>query len=162
MSRTRRRLFWVVVAAQAVVPLAMIGWSEVALATGERVRLATAPVDPVDLFRGRYVTLRYEISSLPVDREATPGETVYVPLRQSGDIWVGTRATTARPESGTFIRGHVRDGGAGRARIEYGIETYYADEDEAPELERSTGRLLVDVVLDDDGGARIDGIEARD
>ena len=37
-----------------------------ALASGTRVTLKTAPVDAVDPLRGRYVTLSYEISSLPV------------------------------------------------------------------------------------------------
>jgi hypothetical protein len=54
------------------------------------------------------------------------------------------------------IRGDAGDGFA-----VYGIETYYADEDEAPRLEGLQGRLLVDIVLDDDGKARIDGVRVR-
>ncbi len=165
MTARRRLAFWALVAAQALVPLVLVGWNEVALATGERVRLATVPVDPLDLFRGRYVTLRYGISSLRVNGDVERGATVYVPLTKGGGgVWSGSYATPIRPEGGTFIRGRVTSRPAGAVTIEYGIETYYADEDEAPELEQSAGRgrLYVDVVLDDDGGAKIDGIERAD
>jgi uncharacterized membrane-anchored protein len=142
------------VALQAVVPLALIGWNELALATGETVTLRTVPVDPIDLFRGRYVTLRYDISSLRRPPGADPGDTVYVPLHRVGDYWTGERAWPTPPREHPFIRGRITSSG-----ITYGIETYYADEDEARRLERRAGTLAVRVVLDEDGRARISGIE---
>lgn len=155
MSRARRLVFVALVVAQALVPLGLIGWNELALARGTEVRLRTVPVDPVDLFRGRYVTLSYEISNLPVEGAAR-GDTVYVELARRGDVWTGDRASLVRPDGdGPFIRGVVTAGG-----IEYGIETYYADEDEAQRLEReAAGRLHVDVVLDADGRGRVAGVE---
>lgn len=156
MSPRRRLLFWTLVAVQALVPLGLIAWNEVALAHGTEVVLRTAPVDPLDLFRGRYVTLSYEISSLPATG-ARDGDTVYVALRRSGDRWTGDAATLTRPAGGTFIRGTYTG-----SRIEYGIETYYADEDEARRLEREArDRLDVRVVLDDDGKARIEDMSVR-
>ena len=155
MSRRRRLAFWTLVALQALVPLGLIGWNEVALATGTEVTLRTVPVDPIDLFRGRYVTLRYEISRLSPPADVRPGDRVDVPLHRAGEHWTGTRALRERPDGGTFIRGTVTDGG-----VVYGIETYYADEDEARSLERRAGELVVHVVLGDDGRARVSGIEA--
>ena len=151
MSR-RTAAFVVLVALQALVPLALIGWNEVQLARGTDVVLRTVPVDPVDLVRGRYVALRYDISSL----SARPGTTVYVPLRRAGDHWTGTYLVTEKPGDGLFIRGRATPSG-----IVYGIETYYADEDEARRLERAAGSLLVQVSLDGDGKARIEGVEVR-
>jgi uncharacterized membrane-anchored protein len=158
MSAPRRLAFWSLVALQALVPLGLIGWNEAKLALGDEVRLKTAPVDPYDLFRGRYVTLRYEISSVPGAREVQPGDTVYVSLRDTGDRWRATgRAQLERPGAGTFIRGRMTQAG-----IVFGIETYYADEAEALALEEETGAegLYVDVVLDGEGDAQIAGIEA--
>ena len=156
MSPRRRLVFLALVAAQLLVPLGMIGVNELALATGTKVTLLTRPIDPLDPFRGRYVALGYEISSL-ADLRARPGSTVWVELEPRGDRWVARRVHTSEPETDRpFIRGVVRDG-----RVVYGIETFYADEDEAPRLERLQGRLLVDVVLDDDGEARIDGVRVR-
>lgn len=154
MSRPRRIAFAVLVAAQLVLPLGMIAANELALATGTKVTLRTAPVDPLDPFRGRYVELDYEISNL-TEWSDRPGTVVWVELVKQRDHWVVYRAHLTRPETRrTLIRGVVRNG-----RVEYGIETYYADEDEAPRLQ---GRqLLVEVVLDDDGQARIDEVRVR-
>jgi len=150
---TRRTFaFALVVGVLALIPLAAIGWNELQLARGQDVVLRTQPVDPVDLVRGRYVALRYDISGL----QGPVGKTVYVPLREQGDYWTGSVATTEKPEDGVFIRGV-----ATRSGIVYGIETYYADEDEARRLERVSGSLRVRVSLDDRGKARIEGVEVR-
>ena len=151
MTRRRRLLFVALVAAQALLPLSLIAWNEQALASGPRVTLKTAPVDPVDPFRGRYVTLRYEISSLPTG--FGPSAVVYVPLSDGGETWLGGTPTNARPDGATFIRGYVSPSG----RIEFGIGRYFTDEDEAQRLE-AAGPLLVDVALSDDGVARIAGV----
>jgi len=149
MSSRRRRAFVLLVAAQALLTLVLIGWNERALASGTHVTLRTAPVDPVDLFRGRYVTLTYELGR--VSAFGPEGTTVYVPLRRAGDVWVGGPPSLVRPDE-TFIRGVVTPSG-----IRFGIERYFTDEREARRLE-AAGPLLVDVVLDDDGGARIAGV----
>jgi uncharacterized membrane-anchored protein len=151
---TRRTLaFAVLVGLQALLPLLLIGWNEVQLARGEDVVLRTVPVDPIDLVRGRFVELRYEISSL----SAPEGSTVYVPLHREGDRWTGGVALTTKPDDGVFIRGRATSRG-----IVYGIETYYADEDEARRLEREAREGLdVRVSIDGDGQARIEGLEVR-
>jgi uncharacterized membrane-anchored protein len=154
VSRGRRLGFFGVVAVLVAVPLAVIGYNELKLATGEEVRLRTEPVDPIDFFRGRYVTLNYEISRVPLDvSETAPGTTVYVPLRDVGEFWKGQAAMTERPSGGRFIRGRVGSGG----QIRYGIETYFTDERKAKRYENAagSGTLYVDVILDDEGGAKI-------
>jgi uncharacterized membrane-anchored protein len=42
----------------------MIGYRHYWIETGEKIMLRVEPVDPRDLFRGDYVSLSYEISSL--------------------------------------------------------------------------------------------------
>jgi uncharacterized membrane-anchored protein len=154
VSPRRRLVFLLLVAAQLVLPLGLIGVNELALATGTKVTLATAPVDPLDPFRGRYVALNYDISNLG-GWNRRPGTVVWVELVKQGDVWVVYRAHETRPDTDrVLIRGEVRNG-----RVEYGIETYYADEDEASRLERE--HLLVDVVIDDDGEAQIDEVRVR-
>jgi uncharacterized membrane-anchored protein len=151
----RRLVFVIVVAAQLILPLAMIGANELALATGTKVTLLTAPVDPLDPFRGRYVELSYEISRLPA-WAATKG-TAYVELERRGDRWVVYDVHPIHPHGDRPV---IRGQATGRSVV-YGIETYFVDEDEAPRLERVQGRLLVDVVVDADGKARIDGVRVR-
>jgi len=165
MSRARRIAFWAVVAAQALFPLTMVALNETALASGNDVRLQAVPVDPHDPFRGEYVALAYEISNLPAPPGAQVGDTVYVVLEPKGGAWGGSVASLDYPVGDVrFIRGHITELYDGRARIEYGIETYYVEEGRGPELEDAISRsaLYVDVVLDDDGGARIDEVVIED
>jgi uncharacterized membrane-anchored protein len=163
MSRARRLVFIALVAAQALAPLAMAAAKEANLAFGATVRLRTVPVDPLDVFRGRYVRLRYEISQLPAQPGARAGDTVYVVLAHSDDAWSGSQATLTRPgEGATFIRGRVvsRLDGAAEAEIEYGIETAYVDERKAARYEQAAreGTVYVDVALDEEGGGMIEKV----
>jgi uncharacterized membrane-anchored protein len=158
MNGRRRIAFAVVAAVQALVLLALIGFNQVALATGDKVTLRTVPVDPVDLFRGQYVALRYTISNVNVPAGAQVGDTVYVPLSEHDGYWDGSFGYAEPPLGGEFIRGVIRYAGDGSADVEYGIETYYADEDEARELGEA-GTLNVTVVLGDNGHARISRVE---
>lgn len=59
----------------------------------------------------------------------------------------------------SFIRGRVRRGGS----IEYGIETFYVEEGQARRYEQAMfdRRLYSDVVLDDDGKARLKDLVIR-
>lgn len=51
------------------------------LSSGTEIRLATAPVDPRDIFRGDYVILTYEISTIRLDQLSTTPKTF-----QDGDV----------------------------------------------------------------------------
>ncbi|MGD1935125.1 MAG: GDYXXLXY domain-containing protein [Candidatus Phaeomarinobacter sp.] len=87
------------------------------LSSGTEVRLATAPVDPRDIFRGDYVILTYDISRLPVDRLAedpdqfSGGDTVYVTLSEATTgLWQATAMHHRQPEAdaGTVsIKGRI-------------------------------------------------------
>ena len=162
MSRRRRLALLVVVCVQLAVPLALAGLVEADLAFGREIRLRAQPVDPLDVFRGNYVVLRYDISNLPVLGEVRRGETVCARLDESDGVWRASYADPGRP-SGTVICGRARDdAGAGESvGIEYGIETYYASAERAREIESSiaAGDLYVVVDLDDDGSARIEKLE---
>jgi len=164
VSRRRRIALAAVVCVQLAVPLALAALAEADLAFGQEIRLRARPVDPLDVFRGNYVVLRYEISSLPVLGEVRQGETVCARLEESDGEWRASYADPARP-SGTVICGRARnDAGPGETvAIEYGIETYYASAERAREIEGSIarGQLYVVVDLDDDGSARIERLEGE-
>ena len=72
-----------------------------------------SPVDPRDLFRGDYVRLTYEISSLDLDRLSVkevfrPKEKVYVILEQETDgPWKAAGVAKSRPSGKKFIQGMV-------------------------------------------------------
>jgi uncharacterized membrane-anchored protein len=162
VSRGRRIALLAVVCVQLALPLALAGLAAADLAFGEEIRLRAEPVDPLDVFRGNYVVLRYEISSLPVLGDVRRGETVCARLEESDGESRASSADPARP-SGTVICGRAKDDAvAGESvGIEYGIETYYASAEKAREIEESIarGQLYVVVDLDDNGSARIERLE---
>ena len=165
MSRRRRIALLVVVCVQLALPLAMAGLAAADLAFGEEIKLKAQPVDPLDIFRGNYVVLRYEISTLPVLGEVRRGETVCARLEKSDGVWRASYADPGHP-SGTVICGRARDDASPGTSvgIEYGIETYYASAERAREIESSIagGQLYVVVDLDEDGSARIKRLEGAD
>jgi uncharacterized membrane-anchored protein len=150
---TRRVAFWLLVGAQALVPLGLAGWNE-AFPAKRHVLIQVQPVDPHDLMRGEYVALSYGISRLDA-----PAGTVYVPLYRLDGAWTGNRTLTEQPNGGTFIRG--RSNGSGR--IDYGIETFYVPEGKARSYEEAVlqRRLYARVALAGDGRARLEGLVIR-
>ena len=163
MSRRRRIALLVVVLVQLAVPLALAGIAAADLAFGREIRLRARPVDPLDVFRGNYVVLRYDISTVTVPADVSRGERLCVSLSESDGVWTGRYGLPERPGGGTAICGRARsDAGPGQSvGVEYGIETYYASEARAQEIERSigSGETFVVIDLDEDGSARIERIE---
>jgi uncharacterized membrane-anchored protein len=162
VSRGRRIALVVVVCVQLALPLALAGLAEADLAFGQEIKLKAQPLDPLDVFRGNYVVLRYEISSLPALGEVRRGETVCARLQESDGVWRASYADAGHP-TGTVICGRARnDASPGESvRIEYGIETYFASAERAREIESAIaqGDLYVVIDLDDDGSARIKRLE---
>ena len=164
MSRRRRIALLVVVCAQLAVPLAMAGLAAADLAFGDEIKLRAQPVDPTDLFRGNYVVLTYEISRLQVVYPVSKGQQLCADLFQSAPGVYGARsAYDYPPRGGKEICGRALNDARGgeSVGIEYGIETYYASEEGAKEIEDSIarGQLFVVVDLDEDGSARIKSLE---
>jgi uncharacterized membrane-anchored protein len=73
--------------------------------------------------------------------------------------WSSSCARSAPPGS-PGGRSSNRDG-RDRVRVEYGIETYFANEERAHEIESAIagGQLYVVVDLDEDGSARIEKLD---
>ena len=65
MSKHKYRLiaFGVLALVQVAIPLVMIGNYEEVLSTGNLHKFRTAPIDPYDPFRGRYVSLRFDATT---------------------------------------------------------------------------------------------------
>jgi uncharacterized membrane-anchored protein len=164
VTRRRRLALLAVVGVQLALPLALAGIAAADLAFGDEIRLQARPVDPLDVFRGNYVVLTYDISRLQVVREVRAGQRLCADLYQSAPGVYGARYAYDFPQDdGKSICGRAREDARGgeSVGIEYGIETYFASAERAREIEDSIarGELYVVVDLDSDGGARIEGLE---
>lgn len=148
-------LFWLVIIA------VFIGTKEFTLRTGEEVLLKTVPVDPRDLFRGDYVILRYEISTLPLSKipadsaDFKIGNTVFAVLKKENGYGVAAGIYKHIPTNEKlFIKGKVKSFGGKELFVEYGIESYFVPEGKGAGI--SAGRdLSVKVSIDKFGNAAI-------
>lgn len=68
---------------QLAIPGKMIWDKERILDLGKEFKFETAPIDPTDPFRGKYIVLQYKESSIALDSEIDwkEGEGIYVVLR---------------------------------------------------------------------------------
>jgi len=149
-------IFWIVIIG------GFIAFKEFTLQTGDEILLKTQPVDPRDLFRGDYVILRYDISTISADSLSYQGsdfkedDKVYV-LLNIDDQKIGslTNIDKNKPSEGIFIEGTVKSTYNNRLNIEYGIESYFVPEGKGREIERNLGKIYTKVAVDDFGNAVI-------
>ncbi len=131
--------FVLVVAVQWYVPLKMIADSENILAYGTEFKFKTAPVDPSDPFRGKYITLRFEANSFKQDSVSgfSRGENVFVILTTDKDGYAAIRnISKERPEYvddylEVVLRGVFYQDGKMLLTINYPFDRFYMEESKA-------------------------------
>lgn len=138
----RVRLLAVAIAGlvQLGVPLWMIVGRERTLSEGAAWAFRTAPVDPADAFRGRYLALSLEPTQAPLPAGLEPGrgDRVIVPLVRGEDGFAryGTVRTTP-PAEGDWMRVQVLWAGTekGTVQLDLPFDRWYLDEETAPRVD---------------------------
>jgi uncharacterized membrane-anchored protein len=173
-----RRNLWLAIAGVALVQAAALCWMiwdrVQLLAHGREITLQVVPVDPRSLFRGDYVILNYDISNVESPeqtRRMRRGETIYVTLQKNEEgLWQVARTGTSPPAAGgsgdVVLKGSVRYASAanestpGKARVTYGIESFFVPEGTGRELEKLVrdNKLSALIAVDEDGNAGIKGL----
>jgi len=136
-------LFAVVAAAQMAIPAMMIYEGERTLSRGELFKFRTAPVDPYDAFRGRYVSpaVEAENQSIPVnpdgDRDVlTVGGRVYVLLTRDEEGFASPESFSLTPPAeGSYIEARLRRVTSERAYVDLPLDRFYLPEEMAPQAE---------------------------
>jgi uncharacterized membrane-anchored protein len=120
-----------VVAVQAVLVGAAVAPQLSARATGDTYEFRVAPLDPIDPFRGAYVTLDYP--DLQREGDAFGSETgpVYVTLTEDDGVMVADSYERERPAGNKPYLRCDDDGW----RMQCGIESLFLPQDEAAEME---------------------------
>ena len=133
-------LFALVCAAQFAVPAMMIFQSRTTLAKGAIYRFRTAPVDPYDAFRGRYVALSFEANTapIPVGVSTREGQRVYATLGVDAEGFAYlSQVTLRRPAAADYLKVRVSWVDGDRVNVSLPFDRYYMPEDLAPEAERA-------------------------
>lgn len=85
MKAGRLVIFFLVALAQISVPASMIWKRQRTFREGRVWKLRTAPVDPVDALRGRYLSLRFAAEEFERSEPLPSAEAVYVTLKEDAD-----------------------------------------------------------------------------
>jgi uncharacterized membrane-anchored protein len=126
-------LFALVALAQVAVPASMIWKREATLRHGRIWKFRTAPVDPVDAFRGRYVALDFEVErkEMPKAHDFKYGERLYVALKQDAERFAEIdRLSQDRLEGDNVIEAKT----SGRT-VSLPFDKYWVTERDAPAAE---------------------------
>ena len=131
--------FGLVCLLQVGVPLSMIARREATLQHGEVFRFKTAPVDPYDAFRGRYVALNFEQGQLevPAAEQYYRNEKVHALLEVDEDGFAKlVGVSRRRPAHAAYLTVRVMWAtGGGKVQVRLPFNRYYMNEELAPEAE---------------------------
>ena len=139
-----------------VIILALVGYNYYTLYFGEEILLKTAPVDPWNLFRGDYVQLRYDISTIdltrtPYDSNFTYGENAYAVLSKGEKFWTVTKVGHDKPslsDREVCMKGKVTGSYDNSLEVTWGIESYFVPEGKGRDIEREIRSVSVKASVD--------------
>lgn len=179
----RSALILFCIAVQLGVLAYMVYGRESVVAGGQRIYMATAPLDPRDPFRGDFVRLQYpanNINSAPqqwsdADNEVKKGEVVYAQLEEKpSGLHEVVLFTDTQPENGLFIRGRKASGrsfvGRGsQADVRFGIEQLFVQQGSGIDIEEKRGirgglqtAMEVEIAVNSKGTAVLTGYRWSD
>ncbi|KAA0547645.1 GDYXXLXY domain-containing protein [Bacillus sp. BGMRC 2118] len=168
---SRRIVFYGAILLQVIFLLGMAGSYYAIDKVGMEIRLKTVPIDPRDIFYGDYVTLQYEISTIPkglwVGEESLQhGDRVYVLLEKDKGYHQVVAASPEKLEVGEgeiLLSGrYMYEADASTLWVEYGIEQYYVPENTGKDIENSSGNHEVYVKIAPWGQMKIDRLVELD
>lgn len=136
-------LFILVILTQLYVPLKMILDEENVLKTGKEFKFETAPVDPEDPFRGKYISLRFKNNSFPIENKKkwTRHEEVFVIIKNNSKGFAEIEnVTTEKPvNTSNFVTAKIEHiistNKSKKITIKYPFERFYMEEFKAKEAE---------------------------
>jgi len=173
--------FVLVALAQLFVPGKMIWDREDILSTGTEFHFRTAPIDPNDPFRGKYIVLSYNETFVEVEDENNwiMGEEVYaeIDLDEAGFAKIVAVGKEPPTDHRNYLKSEVNyasRNGSNELIIDYPFNRFYMEESKAPEAEvlyrevqPDTSKVTYAVVRIKEGEAvlkdvMIDGISIRE
>lgn len=165
-----RKTFLKAMIVPAVILLGFIVYNYYTLSQGNEILLKTAPVDPNDLFRGNYVNLRYDISTIDLnnvtyDMPFVNGDDIFAVLVKGDKYWsvTGIRHYIQRPQSNEVImKGKVAYSYGDQVNVLWGIESYFVSEGKGQAIEREIRDVSVKVSVDSTGRALIKKLYVND
>lgn len=146
-------IFILVALAQLYIPGKMILDREDILANGKTYKFRTAPIDPYDPFKGKYIILNYSENTVIVpNADWEFNETIYVSLTTDTAGYAKVRSVSkVKPANNIdFVKAKVNytnelsiNGGI-NLNIQYPFDRYYMEESKALDAELAYRKSAVD------------------
>ena len=133
-------LFIIVAGAQIFVPAEMILGQERILEKGTLYKFKTAPIDPNDPFRGKYIVLRYDMErDVPTSETWERNEAIYISLGidNMGFAEVVALGKQKPNEAVDFVKATVGYYQKNQKQVSFNLEfdRYYMEESKAQDAE---------------------------
>jgi uncharacterized membrane-anchored protein len=137
-------LFLVLAIAQLALPLGQIWKYEDVLRNGRLYKFRTAPVDPYDALRGKYVALNYADTEAVLrsgDSINPHGGPAYVSLRRDDNGFAQfVELTAAPPLAGDYLRVECQYSDRNKMRFVLPFDKFFMEENKAPQAEQAYRR----------------------
>ncbi|MEM1339670.1 MAG: GDYXXLXY domain-containing protein [Bacteroidota bacterium] len=174
-------VFLLVALVQLYIPAKMIWEREEVLDSGTAYKFKTAPIDPTDPFRGKYITLSYDENTVEVESEKdwAKGDKIYIHLTvdSNGFAKIKSASKEKPPDRQDHLKvkvNYVSGNGSNTLTIDYPFDRFYMEESKAYDAEltyrksqRDTSKVTYALVSIKNGEAvlkdvLIDGIPIRE
>jgi uncharacterized membrane-anchored protein len=142
MKTLRVVIFIVVALIQLSVPASVVWKRERTLKHGRAWKFRTAPVDPVDAIRGRYVSLRFAAEEIPSNDEAfrklESRTTLYFVLKEDTDGFATVERISEKALSGdNVITGQSGYWSEQTLHVHFPFDRFWVTEKSAPAAEKA-------------------------
>ncbi len=129
--------FAITAIAQLVVPLKMVYDSAMIERHGTVYKFRTKPIDPSDPFKGKYITLKYDVAEIPSnDTTWVYGSDVYVSVvKDKRGFGRAISASVKAPKSGDYFKAQVRSHIDSTLFVDIPFDRFYMEESKAYEAE---------------------------
>ena len=138
-------LFFAVAAVQLAVPVTMIMRKEKVISDGKMFRFKTAPIDPSDPFRGKYIILNLEASDYKLSKEESEMDLdgAYAHIRENKEGYAEVADISETPPEDTADYVKIKSDNNSffgswffsGASFHFPFERFYMDEEKAPAAE---------------------------
>ena len=140
MKRPVFIVFMIVAVLQLAVPAKMILDKENILSLGAPYKFRTAPIDPYDPFRGKYITLSFDANEFEVPNDSSwhGGDIVFVHLGKDTEGFAKVKDITRQPPADgnvDYVKAHIRYAYGEKVTIDYPFNHFYMEEDKAADAE---------------------------
>lgn len=133
-------IFIIVALIQLAVPAKLILDKENILSLGAPYKFRTAPIDPYDPFRGKYITLSFDANSFEVPNDSSwkPRDVVYVHLGTDSAGFARIADITKQPpadDNVDYVKAIIQYVYDDKVTIEYNFNHFYMEETKAQDAE---------------------------